>query len=173
MQEWKIHSNGARGGIKWLQPFLNISLAMCGKTLNIIIDFGSVISVPWILCRDIILNRERPLCINGKEKTGTTLKAQNSELVREVAMEYYSLVVKWQNPESERPGILLRVVLQSHFTLVSLSFHFCKNEGDTSVYPREVLEKEINTWKVNIKWNNAWQSASHDACHVVSGGLLP
>lgn len=66
-------------------------------------------------------------------------------------MEYYSAVVEGENPESERPGILLPVVLQSHVTLVSLSFHFCKNEGDTSVYTREVLENEINTWKGNIK----------------------
>lgn len=66
-------------------------------------------------------------------------------------MEYYSVVVKGENPESERPGILLPVVLQSHVTSVSLSFHFCKNEGDTSVYPREVLANEKNTWKVNIK----------------------
>lgn len=40
-----MHSNDATGSENWLQPFLEINLALSVKTLVMTIYFGSVISV--------------------------------------------------------------------------------------------------------------------------------
>ena len=62
------YSNNTTRSENWLQTFLEINLAIHVKTFVMIMYFGSVISVLWILSKDAILNRDRLLCSHGKEK---------------------------------------------------------------------------------------------------------
>ena len=69
-----MYPNDATGSENWLQPFLEINLAINVKTFAMIVYFGSVISVLWILSKDVILNRDS----HGKEKNGKYSKSSNS-----------------------------------------------------------------------------------------------
>lgn len=55
------------------------SLAICVKTSNIIIHFGSGISVLQILSKDLILNRGRPVSIESEEKIWKYSKGSKPE----------------------------------------------------------------------------------------------
>ena len=87
-----MYSNDAPGSENRLQPFLEINLAINVKTFVMIIYFGSVISVLWILSKDVILNS------HGKEKMGNTLKVPTQELAKAPVELWWSGTAWWSRP---------------------------------------------------------------------------
>ena len=139
--EWWKCTQGVLRGASCLHPSPEMGSATRAKTSNTVLYSGPVSSVLWTSSKGTIVHKDL------HASAARTILQALCTFKRNWSERPWWDITAWYASfcavESER-RVLLTVALRNHLALVSLSFSIFKNEGGSSMYPTEVLEKKIN-----------------------------